>query len=395
MKSLGAGATYRVLYLQGSLNPGGSKRSLLDITEALRGTPYEPVVACPGRGWLTNQLDERQVPFVVVPFLAWRKWLQRPRVATSIRRQWLPALASWPIALVHSNEFWWAPHAVGLARHLGVPAIVHLRDGHHTLQKARQYRLSDATGMLAVATELRQQFAADAKLLSKTHVLFNAHDALRVQFTGDRAKARAQFQLRPDEIAIGNAGQLCERKNQRLLLRTLGTLRAQQRVPPFKLLLAGEADPAYAAKLRQEMRRWGLDQQILWLGAVQNMAAFYAALDLMVHCATREGLARVIPEAMLARCAIVATAAEGVRDAIPDEQHGAVVARDDEKALANEIERLAKAPELRERLAGQAYARARALFSVEAHRENLLRRYGEWISQKDAALRPRRSLPTN
>src|SRR5262249_20779368 len=99
--------SYRGPYLPGPLDPRRSKRSLLDIIEALRGTPYQPVVACPGRGWLTRQLDERQVPFVVVPFLAWRTWLQRPRVATSIRRQWLPALAPWSIALVHSNEFWW------------------------------------------------------------------------------------------------------------------------------------------------------------------------------------------------------------------------------------------------------------------------------------------------
>jgi glycosyltransferase involved in cell wall biosynthesis len=357
----------------------------LDIAEALRGTSYAPLVACPSHGWLTGQLEERQVPFVVVPFFAWRKWLERPRVASSIRRQWLPALAPSPIALIHSNEFWWAPHAVHLARHLGVPAIVHLRDGHHTLPKARQYRLAEATGVLAVSTELRQQFAADPKLLGKTHVLFNGHDARRAEFTGDRAEARAQFRLRPDEIAIGNAGQLCERKNQRLLLRAVAALQAQKRVPPFKLLFAGDADSAYAAKLRQDSHRLGIEPQILWLGSLQNMGAFYAAIDLMVHCATREGLARVIPEAMLASKAVVATAAEGVRDAIPDEQHGSVVPREDEAALAHEIARLANDSALRERLAQQAYQRARALFSIEAHRENLLRWYGAWVSQKDAA----------
>jgi glycosyltransferase involved in cell wall biosynthesis len=277
---------------------------------------------------------------------------------------------------------------VRLARHLEVPAIVHLRDGHHTLKKARQYCLCETTGVLAVSTELRQQFADDPKLFGKTRVLFNGHDARRVQFSGERAEARAQFHLRPDELAIGNAGQLCERKNQRLLLSALAELQAKNRVPPFKLLLAGDADPAYVAKLRQDVQRWGIAPQILWLGPIQNMDAFYAAVDLVVHCATREGLPRVIPEAMLARRAVVATAAEGVRDAIPDEQHGSVVPRDDQERLANEIERLAKDPALRDRLAGQAYERARALFSVEAHRENLLRWYGDWISQNDAALQP-------
>jgi hypothetical protein len=115
-----------VLFLQGSASDGGSKRSLLDTINLLRGTPYRGVVACPEKGWLTEELDKLQTPYVLVPFYAWRKWLDRPRVFSSIRNYWLPAFAKWRFDLVHSNEFWWAPHAIEAAKRLVTRAVVHL-----------------------------------------------------------------------------------------------------------------------------------------------------------------------------------------------------------------------------------------------------------------------------
>src|SRR5688572_26724033 len=140
-----------IVLLQGSVGFGGSKQSLLAMVDALRQSRFRPIVVCPGRGWLTDQLAAREVACEWLPFYAWRKWLERPRVAPSLRRHWLPRLRARKVRVVHSNEFWWAPHAALLARHLGARAVGHLRDGHHTLQKARQYRLARLDRVLAVS----------------------------------------------------------------------------------------------------------------------------------------------------------------------------------------------------------------------------------------------------
>ena len=367
----------RVLFLQGSSGPGGSKRSLLELIDVLRASDCEPVVACPAPGWLTTQLQSRGVPFVVVPYFAWRKFFERFRVRPTIRKQWLPRLSGWSFAIVHSNEFWWAPHAAELAQRLGVPAVVHLRDGHHTLKKARQYQLERATAVVAVSTDLRERFIASPTLYARTRVVFNGHNEALVQFSQSQATARRHFGLLPDQLVIANAGQLCERKNQRLLLRAASELKRSGRLPPFTLLFAGAAEPGYAALLREEAAALGIAGQVHWAGPVEDMAAFYSASDLIVHCALREGLPRVLPEAMLAGRAVISVQAEGVRDAIPDARYGIVVSQGDLESMVKGIEELGTNPSLREHLAAQARERARLLFSTRAHQENMRQLYRE------------------
>jgi glycosyltransferase involved in cell wall biosynthesis len=362
-----------VLFLQSSPALGGSTYSLLDLIRILKEAGYAPVVACPKQGWLTRQLDESRTPHLTLRFYAWRKLLERPWVRRSIRKQWLPQLAAWDFKIVHSNEFWWAPHAIELSGILKVPCIVHLRDGHHTLKKARQYRLDKADLVLAVATDLRDEFIRYRKLYDKTRVLFNGHE--EKLFHGDRQKARELFAVAPGEYVVGNVGKLSERKNQRLILRAMAELKRQERITRFKVLFAGEAIPEYAEQMYRDVLDLGLKEQVRFLGPLKDMAPFYAASDLLVHCALREGFPRVVPEAMLARTPVVATVAQGIRDAIPAADFGSVIAADDQRALENEIERLLKNRGLRETMADRARERARSLFSFEAHREQVLEIY--------------------
>jgi len=369
-----------ILFLQNSTAFGGATYSLLDLIRVLKEADYSPVVACPRLGWLTGQLVELQTPYLVLPFYAWRKWLERPWVCRSIRREWLPALACWNFHIVHSNEFWCAPHAIELARLLKIPTIVHLRDGHHTLKKALQYRLEKADVILAVATDLRNQFVQHQQLYDKTQVLFNGIDEKRLQ--GDRQKARETFAIGPQEFALGNIGNLSERKNQRLLLRTMASLKRQKRITQFKILFAGEEKSEYPELMKQDIRHLGLQEEVRLLGPVKDMGLFFAAMDLVVHCASREGFPRVIPEAMLAKRAVVSTAVQGTRDAIPDERFGIVVPVENEAALEDSIVRLLKNPLMREEIAQHAYQRAQMLFSLTVHRNNVLKLYENLSTQK-------------
>jgi len=369
-----------VLFVQGSSGFGGSKHSLMKLIDVLGGTRYQPVVACPERGWLTEQLERSGTPYVLVPFFAWRKWLERPRVRLSIRKRWLPALDPWDLGIIHCNEFWWAPHAIILAEYLGIPVAVHLRDGHHTLKKALQYHLDRADMAFAVSTDVRAHFSSHPQLFEKTHLLFDGHDENGTP--RDLQKIRERFNIRPGEFVLGNIGRICERKNQRMLLRVMAQLKEQGRLTRFKILFAGGTDSDYAKRMAQDIERLGLQGQVDFLGIVDDMGAFFSATDLIVHCARREGLSRVIPEAMLSRRVVVTLASEGMRDAIPDERFGLVVPMDDMGSFQWQIEDLLKNPARRECIANQAYERARSLFTMEAHHDNVVRFYDALMDRK-------------
>jgi glycosyltransferase involved in cell wall biosynthesis len=371
----------RVLLLQGTSGFGGSKVSLLTIVDALAGSGLAPLVACPGPGWLTEQLARRQAAHVLVPFPAWRKWLERPRVGPAIRRWWLPAVARWRVVLVHSNEAWWAPHAVLAGRALGVPVAVHVRDAVHGAVKARRYRLPRADRVLAVSTPLREGFRGDVRLWARTEVVFNGHPAAPAEAAARRAEERQRLGLGPDEVVIGSAGRLCERKNQRLLLAALGALGRAPGPCAVRAVLAGDADARYAAQLRDDAARLGLGDRVLFAGPRPDLHGFLAAIDLLVHTASREGLPRVVPEAMLAGTPVIAAAAEGIHDALPDEAHGLVVPRGDAAALARAIATLAADPRRRAAIAATAVRRARDLFSLATHRRRILEIYGALLAR--------------
>ena len=146
--------------------------------------------------------------------------------------------------------------------------------------------------------------------------------------------------------------------------------------------------------LQKDIRHLGLQTEVKFLGLLKDMGAFFLAIDTLVHCARREGLTRVIPEAMFAKKPVIATAAEGVRDAIPDSEFGVVVPANDQRALTNEIERLAKSSALRNEMARRAYERACSVFSLKAHGDNLVRLYGELIDGASSASHPGRRYPS-
>jgi glycosyltransferase involved in cell wall biosynthesis len=376
-----------VLLLQGTAGFGGSKVSLLALVDALAGSGLAPLVACPGPGWLTAELERRGTAHVLVPFPAWRKWLERPRVGPTIRRRWLPAVGRWQVVLVHANEAWWAPHAMLAGRALGVPVAAHVRDGVHATGKAHRYRLARADRVLTVSTALRERFRADPDLWSRSEVVFNGHAAPPADAGARRAGERARLGAGPGDVIVGAAGRLCERKNQRLLIAALGALKDAGRLAGVRAVLAGEAEPSYAAALRADVAERGLAPHVVFAGHRPDLHAFFAGIDLLAHCATREGLPRVVPESMLAERPVVATPAEGIRDALPDDRHGIVVPSNDAGALAAAIATLAGDAGLRAAVAATAAARARELFSLAAHRRRMLEVYASLLGPRPSTTR--------
>ncbi|MEO7300885.1 MAG: glycosyltransferase family 4 protein [Verrucomicrobiota bacterium] len=368
-----------IIFLQGTSSFGGSKRSLLTLTEILPQAGFQPIIACGEQGWLTDELKARDVPFFFVPFYGWRKILQRPLLHFSISGQWLAKMQEFNPCLIHSNEFWWAPHASLIAKILKIPSVVHLRTLTHDVVKARQYRLECGDGLVCISRDVKEKFSGATDLYDKSRIIFNGIGENNFS-ESEITSARGDLGLTPETIAVGNLGKLCENKNQRLLLRIAGKLARKKDLPAFHVFLAGEGDTDYLQILRGDIARLGLEKIVTLSGRVDSRP-FLAAMDLIVHCSQSEGLSRVIPEAMLSRRAVITVDSGGLRDAIPDERFGRVVGVNDELALQNEMEQFFRDRNLRERTAQNAFERAAMVFSLDASRDALAGLYRELISR--------------
>jgi len=115
--------------------------------------------------------------------------------------------------------------------------------------------------------------------------------------------------------------------------------------------LYGKASTDYRESLRCDIRQVGLDNDVVLVGLVRDMASFYAACDLVVHPALYpEGFGRSMAEAQSAGVPVIATAIGGAIELIADGTSGMLVPPGDAPALARAVARVLGAPALYGRL---------------------------------------------
>ncbi|MFO1183653.1 MAG: glycosyltransferase family 4 protein [Bauldia sp.] len=363
------GSAGHVLFLQGTSNFGGSKQSLLNVIDTLPSR-HRPVVAVAEPGWLVDELDARRVPHVTLPFPAWRKLFGPWRLRSAIARQWLPALSPMRIACVYANEFPWSAHAVLAARALRCRSLVHLH-GAYAAAKARKHLVHRLDAIVACSSEGREALRGLPEAFDKTGVVFYGLPERQFGSGTDREAGRAALGIPAGVLAIGNIGKLCERKNQRLLLAALGRAKAAQAIGPFRVFFAGAADMDYRRAMEADAARLNLSDEICYLGQIGDVGSLLASVDIVVHCATREGLAFAMIEGMAAGKPVVATQVEGTRDAIPDDGFGLVVPPGNADALAAAIAGLAADGQLRGSIGQRAKERALSHFRMAGFGERI------------------------
>ena len=93
----------------------------------------------------------------------------------------------------------------------------------------------------------------------------------------------------------------------------------------------------------------------------EDIPAVMHASDVVVHCSLREGLARALPQAMLAGRPVVSFDVDGAADVV-DESIGILLPPKDAKALAAAIDTLVGSSELRRRLGAAGREKCREIF---------------------------------
>lgn len=174
--------------------------------------------------------------------------------------------------------------------------------------------------------------------------------------TAARARLVALRGIRAADPLVVCVGRLCEQKGQGALLAAWSHVAA--RVPEARLVLVGDGPD------REELRR-AAPHSVVFAGASDRVADWYAAADLLVLPSRWEGMALTPLEAMACGCPVVVTDVDGSREMLPPGQEIAcLVPPGDTTALADAVTRLALDAPLRAELAEAAGKHVRATFDV-------------------------------
>ncbi len=159
---------------------------------------------------------------------------------------------------------------------------------------------------------------------------------------------RRQLGLSDQAVLVTQVSRLAPLKGHEYLLAAA----AQVRDPNVRFCFVG--DGAWRERIARDIHARRLDARVHLTGLLppEQMPAVMHATDILVHCSLREGLARTLPQAMLAGRPVVSFDIDGAREVVND-RTGVLLPPKDTPGLVRAIETLASDPARRAAL-GQA-----------------------------------------
>lgn len=124
-------------------------------------------------------------------------------------------------------------------------------------------------------------------------------------FAALRYAQRTAWNVPGEAVLLGLVGRLDPRKNHALLIEALQL--AGDEMAKVMLAFVGDGSADYKVSLQAFAESKGMASRILWVGASNDMASVYSALDTACLCSDVEGFPNVLAEAMSAGLPCVTT----------------------------------------------------------------------------------------
>jgi glycosyltransferase involved in cell wall biosynthesis len=323
------------------------------------------------------------LPQLVRPIQPWNDWRALQKL-TEIFREQRPDL-------VHTHSGKAGILGRLAARRARVPIIVHTIHGpsfgsfqggfaNGIFRAVERYAARCTTHFVSVAEAMTRQYldAGIGRAGQFTCIRSGFDLGLFLKVKRDPA-LRAKLGLTPHDVVVGMIGRLAPLKGHDELLAVSPML--VQKSAKMKFLLLG--DGPLRARLEQQAKALSLEKHFVFTGLVppQEVPHFLGAMDLVVHLSRREGLARALPQALVAGLPVMAYDLDGAGEVCLHERTGFLLPPGDRKQLTNRLLQLANDPGLRARFGQEGREFVQAKFSVERMVEELYELYRRLAKQ--------------
>jgi glycosyltransferase involved in cell wall biosynthesis len=241
---------------------------------------------------------------------------------------------------------------------LKVPAIVHTVHGApfypyqpwltRTFYRAcEKYAAARCHALISVADAMTDQLvAAGVAPRAKFTTIYSGMDVEPfLQANEHRARVRRELGFTDDDIVVGKIARLFELKGHDDVITAAKTvIAANARV---KFLFIG--DGILRQSLEEQIAAANLKKHFVFTGLVPpaTIPQYVGAMDLLVHASLREGLARALPQALIAGKPVISYDVDGAREVALPDRTGFLIPPRDVAGLAQAIITLAGNAEMR------------------------------------------------
>jgi len=232
-----------------------------------------------------------------------------------------------------------------------------------------QWAMSRADGLICVSESVARAAIARGQALQRTHVVLNGIDLPHWDPATDGGPIRVEFGIPTDALVFSIVARVVPSKGHEQLLAALA--RAQDRIPPFRLIVVGDDDPtvlpagfSQVAALREQACRFGLADRVIFAGRRQDVREILAASDVYAMPSLDEAFGMAFVEAMAMQCPVVAFDVGGTSEVVQNGQSGLISQPGDLARLAANIALLGNDPTLRRIMGAAGRARVERHFNA-------------------------------
>lgn len=196
-----------------------------------------------------------------------------------------------------------------------------------------------------------------------------------LNFKADTAAIRREFGIPADAPVVGKVARLFPLKGHDELMDAAPAIVARQ--PNVRFFLIG--DGILLEHLQQRARELGILDNFVFAGLIprERIPEMIAVMDVLVHTSLREGLARVLPQALAMGKPCVSFDIDGAPEVVITDETGYLVQPNDATGLAEGVSKLLADPALR----AQMGAAGRKLVDPSFRAETMVREIAEVYEQ--------------
>ncbi|MBI1345871.1 glycosyltransferase [bacterium] len=269
------------------------------------------------------------------------------------------------------------------AAKLGIPAVhtIHgasfhygqSRLAHSLYQTLERHAARRTAKFISVADAMTDQYVAAKIAPRKKFVTISSGFDVEPYLNPPRSPqaVRAELGLRPEHLVIGKVARLFHLKGHEFVIEAAKPV--LERFPEVRFLFVG--DGILRDTFERRLEELGIRDRFVFAGLVppSQVAELIHAMDIVVHTSEWEGLARVLPQGLIAGKPVVSFAIDGAKEVVIPGETGLLVPPRDVPALTAALCELAADVDLRFRLG----TTGRAKFSEQFRHQTMTRRIRE------------------
>ncbi|BBI32097.1 sugar transferase [Cohnella abietis] len=340
-----------------------SHKILVDKLELLRNNGYDVHLISSSEGYIDEVVAGTNLKLHIIPM-------------NRQIRPWDDLKSTWQLRRLFKKEKFDIVHThtakAGVlgriaAKLAGIPLILHTSHGlpffeGQSRKAFHLYRLLEAIGARfchALSSQNREDIPKLRTLAPNKPVFWEGNGVDLDKLTKEQHKItdpslsllRTAYEIPPERGVLLMAARFEPVKNHAMLLSALSSLKSKDQLS-FITLLAGKGP--LESTIKQQISELGLNNDVLMIGHQSPLYQHLKLADAVVLTSDKEGIPRIVMEAMAFSKPVIATNALGTRELVKHEKTGELIPLGRADLLADSLMRVMNDVDLRQRMGKEA-----------------------------------------